>query len=422
MYTHCNPGDEADLLQACANADIVTAMSFTGRKELLNYGVPANKIWVTPSAADEFFYRRRVILVIGNIQPNGRKRESILLDLVWQYDMGAYEFLLIGNGWQDTADKLKTLGASVGVVESVESDRLRDAYRLADVLLVTGYMEGGSLPILEAMASGTPVLSPRFGYAADYLTYDNLYTDTRDLYEKLTGMNKQAVLYHQIARAWSWGDYVSEYALLIGGLCHGNVDLYPERGASRYAQLLGLIDAFRPRKIAEIGTWNGNRAIQMLQQAGKYYPADLLKYQGFDLFEQQTGEQFNRELSKHGQPLDVVRKRIEATGANVSLVAGDTRYTIGQLAPADLYFIDGGHAEYTIENDGAAVLRLLSPGAVAVFDDYYHSGKPDGVGCNKFIDHLPAGYVVEHLPIRTRTADGREIGMVTVCRPTFTKI
>jgi predicted O-methyltransferase YrrM len=421
MYTHANPGDASGLLEVCNRADMVTAMSFTGRKELLDYGVDPRKIWVVPCAADDFAYRRRVVLVVGNVQPNGRKRESLLLDLAWQYDLSAYEFMMIGWNWGEVTDKLKKLGVNAATVDNISDNALREAYRMADVLLVTGYAEGGSLPILEAMASGTPVLSPRFGYAADYLDFDNLYTDTRDLYEKLTALNAGAIKNHRIARAWTWRDYVNEYALIIGRLAGQSVDLYPEYGVSRYAQLLDLIDEHRPRKIAEIGTWNGNRAIQMLQQAGKYYPADLLRYQGFDLFEQQTGEQYNRELSKHGYPLDVVRKRIEATGANTSLIAGDTHYTIGQLAPADLYFIDGGHSEYTVENDGGEVMRYLNFGGIAVFDDYYHSGKPDGMGCNDFIDHLPAAYVVKHLPARTYTADGREIGMVTVCQPTFIK-
>jgi len=233
--------------------------------------------------------------------------------------------------------------------------------------------------------------------------------------EKLEAMFAHNVYYHQLSSAWSWADYVAEYAMLIGRLTGESVDLYPERGNSRYVQLLDIIDREKPKSICEIGTWNGNRAIQMIQAAAKHRPINKISYQGFDLFETQTGEQFRRELSKAGQPLEVVRRRIEATGAEIDLVTGDTQDTIEDLRTADFYFVDGGHSEETIDNDGNAVIDCMYDKSVAVFDDYYHAGKPEGVGCNKFIDALdPVEFAVTHLPARTHASDGREIGMVMV--------
>jgi predicted O-methyltransferase YrrM len=221
--------------------------------------------------------------------------------------------------------------------------------------------------------------------------------------------------YFKLARAWSWRDYAAEYALIIGRLFGTTTDLYPERGMSRYNQLLDLIDENKPKRICEIGTWNGNRAIQMLQQAGKHHSAERLRYQGFDLFDQQTGEQFTREFSKNAWAEGVVHQRINATGADVDLIVGDTQETIVNLLKSDLYFVDGGHSVDTVENDGREVLSLLSVGGVAVFDDYYHT-PVDGIGCNKFIDTLSAEWKVAHLPIVTTTGDGMKIGMVKVCR------
>jgi hypothetical protein len=78
--------------------------------------------------------------------------------------------------------------------------------------------------------------------------------------------------------------------------------------------------------------------------------------------------------------------------------------------------VDGGHSEETIENDGQAVLMALGMNYVAVFDDYYHGEKPDGIGCNKFIDALdPLVFDVTHLPAITHTPTV-EIGMVKVER------
>lgn len=417
VYTHCNPGAERELYEACERADIVTAMSFEGRRELLNYGVDPKKIWVVPAAADNFPYRKRMILVVGYPQPNGRKRESLLVDLAWTYDLSLYEFLLIGPQWEQTAEVLASLGVSVKFANADNEDLLRRFYQAADVFLATGYREGGPLPLLEAMASGTRVLSPKFGYAADLLNADDLYETPAELMGKLNDMFAERVFYHQLARAWTWRDYAAEYAMLIGRLMGESVDLYPERGISRYVQLLDVIDEVKPCSICEIGTWNGNRAIQMLQAAGKYHQSERLFYQGFDLFETQTGEQFRRELSKVGHPQSVVERRLSATRAHIDLIVGDTKNTIEQLAEAEFYFVDGGHSEETIANDAEVVLSGLIGGDVAVFDDYYHEGKPDGVGCNKFIDGLDREkYQVTFLPALTTANDGRVIGMVRVER------
>lgn len=419
VYTHCNPGAEPELIKACQRADLVTAMSFTGRQELLNFGVDPKKIWVIPCAADTFQYRPRRVLIVGTLQPNGRKRESILLDLAFQYDLTPYEFILVGGGWDSLAVKLAGIGVKGEIVQAVEDTRLANLYQTADVLLVTGYLEGGPLPLLEAMASGLKVLSPRFGYASDYLSDTELYDGPAELMRKLHALSAHSIYNHLIAHSWSWRDYAAEYALIIGRLTNTSVDLYPERGMSRYTQLLDIIEREKPHSICEIGTWNGNTAIRMLQAAGKFHESKRLNYQGFDLFEGQTGEQFVRELSKVGQPLDVVRKRIEATGAKVELIAGDTRETLNWNVGfiKDFVFVDGGHSEDTIRNDGGVALQLLElhKNTIIVFDDYYHEGQPDGVGCNKFIDNLELDkYEVTHLPVRTRAEDGRLIGMVQV--------
>ena len=80
--------------------------------------------------------------------------------------------------------------------------------------------------------------------------------------------------------------------------------------------------------------------------------------------------------------------------------------------------MDGGHSEETIKHDGNTALDLITynKDVVIVFDDYYHEGRPEGMGCNKFIDSLDNFYEVTHLPARTLSDDGRLIGMVQVRR------
>ena len=418
VYTHCNAGAEASLLDACKRADLITAMSFEGRRELVHMGVDPKKIHVIYSAANQYQFRRRLIAIVGYPQPNNRKRESILFDLAWKYDLNMYEFLFVGSGWENTASALASLGVTVQAFHAETYEAINSIYHRIDALLVTGYIEGGPLPLLEAMASGCKVFSPSFGYAADLLNPGDIYDGPDDLIQKLDEYFTSAIDNARLAHAWGWQDYISEYALVIGRLLGTSVDLYPERGQSRYAQLLDIIDEIHPRSIVEIGTWKGDTALRMIQQAAKYRPMSDILYQGFDLFETQTAYDLRAELSKGMWIQDVVQRRLNATHAGIVLVKGNTRTTVPQYlkCDADLYFIDGGHSEETIESDGQTVYRMKE-GAVAVFDDYYIHGKPEGMGCNEFIASLPREeFAVTLLPATTQASDGREIAMVKVRR------
>lgn len=415
VYTHINPPDVAKLIEVCEKADLVTALSFKGRSELVKLGIDPRKIWVIPCAADQYKYRKRLIGVVGYPQPNGRKREHLLLDMAWKYNLSPYEFLLVGGGWDEFANRLASLGVALQAFHAERYEAINEIYGRMDALLVTGYAEGGPLPVLEAMMTGTKIFSPRFGYAADLLTEDDIYSDLPDLMNKLEKFFEKSTSNHLLARTWVWQDYAAEYGLMIGRLLGESVDSFPERGTSRYAQLLDVVDEVKPQGIVEIGTWKGDRAVQMIQQAAKYRPIQQIGYQGFDLFASQTLEDYHRELSKFGWRRDIVERRLNATGAKIELVEGYTVDTLARMSrTSQLYFVDGGHSEETIQNDSSYVLDALGD-SVAVFDDYYHSGKPEGMGCNKVIDSLDRSiFEVVHLPARTLADDGREIGMVKV--------
>lgn len=414
LYTHCNPPDVASLQDACSRADLIVCMSFTGRQELLDIGADPLKLWVVYAAAANLFqYRRRTIGVVGFTQPNGRKRESILIDLAWRYDLTPYHFVIAGEGWDETVRVLQSLGVSVECIGPVNDEELRALYRRLDVLLVTGFAEGGPLPVLEALASGTPVLSPPFGYAADFLPEERLYNTVEELAERLDDLSSASMQDHFLIRSWSWEDYAAEHALIFGRLLNDNVELFPPRAAARYAQLLDIIDEIKPRSIVEIGTWNGKRAVQMIQAASKH---SVVSYQGFDLFDEQTKEQVRGELSKNSWPLAIVKRRLQSTSVKISLVPGNTNETLElSLGVADLYFIDGGHSEDTIKNDWFWVEKHMDADSVVVFDDYYYKGKPQGMGCNQVVEGLNCDYFeVIRLPEITINKDGLEIGMIKV--------
>lgn len=167
----------------------------------------------------------------------------------------------------------------------------------------------------------------------------------------------------------------------------------------RYGQLIELIAHHKPRTIVEIGTWNGERALEMAAEALKYN--DNVVYMGYDLFDHATDETDEKELNvkQHFTKEDVDRKlkkfADENPGFDFRLYAGDTNDTLENIT-ADFVFIDGGHSVKTIESDYLKV----KDSKVVVFDDYYEKDSqghgPDTAefGCNKIIEKHEINHVL----------------------------
>ena len=179
------------------------------------------------------------------------------------------------------------------------------------------------------------------------------------------------------------------------------------RQPPRYRSLLKVVYRAQPRVILEIGTHRGKNARQMIQTANIFHPVRHIEYIGFDLFEDLTPEDLEREFSLQPPPRDQVRRIIEDTGASVSLHQGNTRQTLprfvedqGRPKKVDFVFIDGGHSVDTIASDWSSIRELMSRRTVVVFDDYYLNDENEvpGVGCQSLIDSLDRSeYEVELL-------------------------
>jgi hypothetical protein len=172
----------------------------------------------------------------------------------------------------------------------------------------------------------------------------------------------------------------------------------------RYVNLFRTIYKFRCRNLVEIGTWNGVHAEQMIQVAAIRAGMDQVRYSGFDLFEELTEQQLRDEFSKRPPSYEEVARRLQRTGAEITLHRGNTRATLplaaDELRRADLVFVDGGHSIETISADWASVQRGMGPRTTVLFDDYYPDRVPalEGLGCQSMVDSLdPLRYAVELL-------------------------
>jgi predicted O-methyltransferase YrrM len=166
----------------------------------------------------------------------------------------------------------------------------------------------------------------------------------------------------------------------------------------RYNYIENLLSQLRPKSILEVGTWKGKRAIKMCKAAG------CNKYIGFDMFEDATPETDKIELNvKPHFHINEVYKRLEEHAIEAILIKGNTRETLPEFVglfsgKVDFAFIDGGHSVETIRSDWENVKKLMNPGGVVIFDDYY-SNMPPGLdleqyGANMIIDGIPNAKVI----------------------------
>lgn len=174
----------------------------------------------------------------------------------------------------------------------------------------------------------------------------------------------------------------------------------------RYAALIDAVRQKKPTAILEIGTWNGQRAEEMLRMVPD------AKYYGFDLFETATAETDSEEMNvKPHYTLDRVYERLH--GYNVQLFKGNTRETLPLFnEPVDFVWLDGGHSVETIRSDWENVKRVATPDAWIFMDDFY-TGPIDTkkFGCNEILKDVTR---FEILPHRDYVAGGGWVQMVRV--------
>ena len=165
--------------QIARKADAVLAVSEHTRSDLLNTfpGVSAERVFVTHEAASERFRKigdarvleearrrhaleRPFVLFVGTLKPH-KNVPSLIRAMARLRDQKktAHELVLVGR--RDLRDKevFEAMKGAAGVryLGELPDEELVLLYNLADLFVLPSFQEGFGLPVLEAMACGTPV-------------------------------------------------------------------------------------------------------------------------------------------------------------------------------------------------------------------------------------------------------------------------
>lgn len=155
--------------RAVRRSRVVLTVSEFSKADLVDcYGVAPDKVVVTPNGVDAAFTpdgprydAPPYLLFVGALQP--RKNPVLMLEAFARLD-GDLRLLMVGPAKSGTAEvhaSVDRLGLRdrVELLGHVDRATLAALYRSAECFVFPSSYEGFGLPLLEAMASGTPVVA-----------------------------------------------------------------------------------------------------------------------------------------------------------------------------------------------------------------------------------------------------------------------
>jgi glycosyltransferase involved in cell wall biosynthesis len=147
-------------------ADLVLVSSLATRDDALNAGLPAERLRHVPLGVDvapadpaaraRFGLDRPYVLFVGTLEP--RKNLRRLVEAMGRVRTDHVLAVAGLDGWGDGAPPVGDRVRLLGFVSDAERDAL---YAGADVFAYPSLQEGFGLPVAEAMAQGTPVVTSR---------------------------------------------------------------------------------------------------------------------------------------------------------------------------------------------------------------------------------------------------------------------
>ncbi|HZZ83561.1 MAG TPA: glycosyltransferase family 1 protein [Anaeromyxobacteraceae bacterium] len=175
--------------QALARASAIFTVSEAAKGDLVRAaGVPAERIHVTPNGVDERFFDARApqgprapyLLAVGTLEP--RKNLPALLDAfrLLRRQGRDLQLVLVGRqGWAQSLP-LGDLAPHVRLVGALPDGDLPDLYAGAACLVLPSFYEGFGLPLVEAMAAGTPAVASDIPALREVGGEAALYADPRE--------------------------------------------------------------------------------------------------------------------------------------------------------------------------------------------------------------------------------------------------
>ena len=184
--------------KSAVSADLIIAISEQTKKDIIHYlKVPQSKIRVVyqgcHSAFKEFIFPEflneikakfnlpeRFILNVGTIE----ERKN-LLNIVKALKGTQIPLVVVGKKqnkyFQKIEKEIRKKGIEVHFLEGVSMQELAAIYRLADIFVYPSFFEGFGIPVIEALFSGTPVITSNVSCLPEAGGKDSVYVNPHNI-------------------------------------------------------------------------------------------------------------------------------------------------------------------------------------------------------------------------------------------------
>lgn len=215
MFTHPNwtfSFSKTHVIWCLNKADYIICLNSEVQKELIYLGLKAEKTVLMPIASDpNFFYpHERKTGTVGFCSAYGdRKNPEMVYNLVKH--MPERHFYMIGRYWEkyEKYEELQSL-PNFTYFDNEDYEKYPDLYNKIDIFISPSTLEGGPVPVLEAMLSNCFPIASKTGFCPDIIQHgkngflfdiDTPYTVVKEL---INQADKKSVDVRATAIAHSW--------------------------------------------------------------------------------------------------------------------------------------------------------------------------------------------------------------------------
>lgn len=241
--------------------DVGICMSRDTMDQLRDHGVPETSLTFVNPAHDGLPQTRRTVIgLTTRLYPDGRKRESLLVQVARRMALDGFEFQIFGGGWDKVIPPLEAAGAFViyhpeSLDFRADYARILDALQRFDYYLYLG-MDEGSLGTLDALAAGVQTIITPQGFhldAAHGITHPVVTAD--DLERTFRAIDEPRRLRQAAVAQWTWRAYADHHREIWNAIIEGEalpaqpIVCTRSEKAQRYRRTSVYANALSPKRM-----------------------------------------------------------------------------------------------------------------------------------------------------------------------------